>query len=869
MILVRKYCYRPQSAISLMIGLVWLYVVSVRFCSGQATSSSTVPEIGSTHIRTSQTLHTKQDVAENRLWHLLAWQNHLDQVADEHEKRGKDGRWLRDYVQNRLGLEEGLFAPVHESAQRLAETLQTIDQEARAILDEKRMASLQSRTSTSTDSGNSTQLHQLTLDRQQAIHDEIVRLRDEMEPDAFERLNGKLDKQTVQQPQIYFRRTGEAAKSSGQQSVSPNSLLRGVMPVQGATPGAGDERDLMAESCLDDEFNPGDCDLDVGTAVAAVPDSEEIDTFAFSDMSPDYMGFYDVWPGVETDLFQGGVDLDANRADGPGGSAMRNLSDPITIGTIYTDVATPFACHYHENRGEQCDPIWNGQVGAVESTAAPSISSLSPPSAVPSSSGTLAINGDNLLNIFDPAGQPDVTISSSSVTLSSPTAPSPASTSVRVNYSIAADATPGSYDVTASNNWGTSNAAAFTIDSGATVQSQNRAISQSAITVSPLVTGAGCSGEIVNPTRIVWWGSVIGPYPAGDIECMTTNVMAGQQIYIGVPPVPLLNNNWLNVRNLTWTISDCSDSNCTTKTSTVHAVKNYSVTYDSNNVPTKSTLEAIGLVNMNQNPIQFYFTVPGKAEQVDVTGTFTDGSTLSAWARFYVEGPTLNLQANMPTDGSGVQIYNYNNQEFLGIWGVNGKPDPITGQATTTGIYFQGNAKGFPDGTDGLISWVQTISSQQSEYLGSSGGVPAPVKTGLDTDFPYDLDANTADRPADQLTSSKGEDWRTFTATMYAMWDPGLPSGCQPAYSTLTQNPDGSYTGVSTPSTCTQSIPIPLSSVTYHWSGCAINTLANHVEPDESTSTWAPSTLNGCPKQTLGTPGLTSQFPTWTTLGNY
>jgi hypothetical protein len=167
------------------------------------------------------------------------------------------------------------------------------------------------------------------------------------------------------------------------------------------------------------------------------------------------------------------------------------------------------------------------------------------------------------------------------------------------------------------------------------------------------------------------------------------------------------------------------------------------------------------------------------------------------------------------------------------------------------------------------LTWVQIISNQQSEDLNSSGIIPEPVKSGLDTDFPYLLGDDEADRPADELLADYGEDWRTFTATMYAMWDPGLPSGCTPAYSALIENPDGSYTGVSTPSTCTQSIPIPLSSVTYHWSGCAINTLTNQTEPDGSTSTWSNSTSNGCPKQTLGTPGPTSQFPTWTTLGNY
>jgi len=74
-----------------------------------------------------------------------------------------------------------------------------------------------------------------------------------------------------------------------------------------------------------------------------------------------------------------------------------------------------------------------------------------------------------------------------------------------------------------------------------------------------------------------------------------------------------------------------------------------------------------------------------------------------------------------------------------------------------------------------------------------------------------------------------------FSATMHLMWDPALPSGCTPA----STDP---HSLVSTPSTCT-SIPVPLSSVTWHWSGGAINTLAN--QPNGTT--WLLNTTNDCP----------------------
>jgi hypothetical protein len=160
---------------------------------------------------------------------------------------------------------------------------------------------------------------------------------------------------------------------------------------------------------------------------------------------------------------------------------------------------------------------------------------------------------------------------------------------------------------------------------------------------------------------------------------------------------------------------------------------------------------------------------------------------------------------------------------------------------------------------------VQLISNSQIGYLDSNGTTQEPPTMGLDLDFPFDLGDYAHDYPSIQLLN-EGEGWRTFTATTYLMWDPGLPSGCQVAWSEQTRNSDGSIGGVSHPSQC-QSIPVPLGSVTWHWSGCAINTLVNQTEPDGSTSTWLRSTSNGCPKQTRGTPGP-AQFPTWTSIGS-
>jgi len=124
----------------------------------------------------------------------------------------------------------------------------------------------------------------------------------------------------------------------------------------------------------------------------------------------------------------------------------------------------------------------------------------------------------------------------------------------------------------------------------------------------------------------------------------------------------------------------------------------------------------------------------------------------------------------------------------------------------------------------GTFQWVQLLNSDQTNLVSSVGEVSCPVtpESGLDTTYPYPaVNANTTyDTPSTNLVSSYGELERSFTATMYLMWDPALPAGCAPATTTAQ--------GVSTASTCTSS-PVPLSSVQWHWSGCGINTLANQA----------------------------------------
>jgi hypothetical protein len=106
-----------------------------------------------------------------------------------------------------------------------------------------------------------------------------------------------------------------------------------------------------------------------------------------------------------------------------------------------------------------------------------------------------------------------------------------------------------------------------------------------------------------------------------------------------------------------------------------------------------------------------------------------------------------------------------------------------------------------------------------------------------------------------------GEYQRAFSATMYMMWDPTLNlngSGCTAA-TTAGTGPNGGPPFVSTPSSCSGSIPVPITLVKWEWAGCAVNTL-NQVLSNAGWSIQA-----GCGNFTPSTSvGSNGAYPQWT-----
>jgi hypothetical protein len=65
-------------------------------------------------------------------------QNHLDKAAASREQQGKDGNWLRNHYQQKLGFNDSEYAVVRESAVRLQSDLKQIDDEVQAIVQAER-----------------------------------------------------------------------------------------------------------------------------------------------------------------------------------------------------------------------------------------------------------------------------------------------------------------------------------------------------------------------------------------------------------------------------------------------------------------------------------------------------------------------------------------------------------------------------------------------------------------------------------------------------------------------------------------------------------------------------------------------------------
>jgi hypothetical protein len=97
-----------------------------------------------------------------------------------------------------------------------------------------------------------------------------------------------------------------------------------------------------------------------------------------------------------------------------------------------------------------------------------------------------------------------------------------------------------------------------------------------------------------------------------------------------------------------------------------------------------------------------------------------------------------------------------------------------------------------------------------------------------------------------------GESAVKFSATMYLLWDPALPDGCNPA--------DKVGGNAATPSTCTGSIPVPLGKIDWGFSANAINTLNPNLPGTSNGTGWI---MQPCAGPNPVTYSAATAHPTW------
>lgn len=180
-----------------------------------------------------------------------------------------------------------------------------------------------------------------------------------------------------------------------------------------------------------------------------------------------------------------------------------------------------------------------------------------------------------------------------------------------------------------------------------------------------------------------------------------------------------------------------------------------------------------------------------------------------------------------------------------------GQAPAKTGNATAT--YTAPFATTISFGSNGTVAVTITgcINGASPAICNANSLILVQPVSGQDTVYPNDSNVSeTYDNPGDTLSPSDGELARSFSATIYLMWDPAIPFPGQNSCQVAMSFQDGS----SLPSTCA-SIPVPLGSVSWHWSGCAINTLTQQA----NDTTWA----RDCGLATPYYP-QSSGYPSWT-----
>jgi hypothetical protein len=164
-----------------------LLVLASTLTWSQAVKLPPGPEpTGSQHPE--PTFHLRPMPLPDLYWHFLMYQNHLDRAAAAAEAEGKDGRWLRNFLQKILGFDDQQFTVVRESAQRLGPQLKNIRSQAKLIVQSERALYASHLADPEHPSPGFTQLKLLRQKREAAVADEIAIINASLDPQSSAKL---------------------------------------------------------------------------------------------------------------------------------------------------------------------------------------------------------------------------------------------------------------------------------------------------------------------------------------------------------------------------------------------------------------------------------------------------------------------------------------------------------------------------------------------------------------------------------------------------------------------------------------------------------------------------------------------------------
>lgn len=664
------------------------------------------------------------------------------------------------------------------------------------------------------------------------------------------------------------------------------------------------------------------------SAILNSTSSTQIDTYSATELDAAAAYYYDA--GVDGYLFKNGS-LIAWSSVNAGSYAYRYMSAPLQVGNIYqleSDhwLVQYFAYYYNGYNwysnpygfGYACgscgggypsgygflpsggpayysmQDIYLGTTAVAISSAAPNITSSSPGGASRGTSGSLTLQGTNLMDLWTQTTTPAITGSGVSVSVQSAS-----SSQVVLNYTVASNASTGGHNVTVATRFGTSNSVTFNVgDRTPVVQSvspstwpagANTTVTLTGTgfgtnpTVSTTGTGISLSVSSATDTQISMSVSVAANAPDQNITVQVqSNGYTGSGFIATNQGQSSTGSNSASVQAIAapapQIMFEGADVTGTTKSvvvgqkielsRTVNVPAGLSIASESWSTPSGSAVGGYNastssgsvqaLPPANTSTYAYYWVDSGSSRQMTYTYSLSNGKSNSANVTFNVAGPS---GVNIATTTGSVSIVNFGTLQMR-LFGVQVTP---TG---TNGIKFVASAS-LPSGNQGTYSWVQLIKKDENtfvQYDGKHVCNPSILAGGpvLDNHYPYSTVNTTGSGPANDTASDgpgttlidgqgslplnpgRAEQTRHFSAKMHLLWTPNASASCS----------SGSCT-----------VPVPLAAVDWELKYSAFNSLVTDAS-QQFPSTWKISCGQGTqnPQCSISNPSADPQnkgYPTW------